>query len=182
MADDGKGNQKRRGGLPGFDMGGSSGNPQQDRARRTRLIIWVVVLGVLAWVLYSSVGTGGQQVDYSQFLNYVKKGPNAITEVRVGTTSVSGVLRQPDGSSVRVTAERPPGDDNGALVRLLDQNRIKYTGANPSGLASFITQLIFMLILFGALYFFLFRRMGAGGANALNLGRNRVRIYDRKEM
>ncbi|MGH2526846.1 MAG: ATP-dependent zinc metalloprotease FtsH, partial [Actinomycetota bacterium] len=39
------------------------------------------------------------------------------------------------------------------------------------------------LLLFGLLWFFLIRRMsGAQAGAALNLGRNRVRIYDRKEM
>ena len=32
------------------------------------------------------------------------------------------------------------------------------------------------------IYCFVFRRMGAGADAALNLGRNKVKIYDRKEM
>ena len=31
-------------------------------------------------------------------------------------------------------------------------------------------------------YFFIFRRMGAGAGGALNLGKNKVKVYDRKEM
>ena len=38
------------------------------------------------------------------------------------------------------------------------------------------------MLLLGLSYWFLFRRMGAGGANPLNMGKNKVKIYDRKEM
>jgi cell division protease FtsH len=183
MADNENKKPQRRGGLPGFDMGGSGGgsNPQQDKARRTRLIIWVVVLAFLAWILFSSVRPSGQRIGYSDFLDDVKQGPTVITDVVVGETSVSGKVHR-GGGTVSVTAERPPGDDNGQLQRLLTENGIKFTGSNPSGLVGFVTQLVLMVVLFGLLYFFLFRRMGAAGANALNLGRNKVRIYDRKEM
>ena len=34
----------------------------------------------------------------------------------------------------------------------------------------------------GIAYYFLFRRVGGGAANPLNMGKNRVKIYDRKEM
>ncbi|MFL5796658.1 MAG: ATP-dependent zinc metalloprotease FtsH [Actinomycetota bacterium] len=183
MADNENRNRQRRGGLPGFDTGGSggSGNPQQDKARRSRLIITVVVLAFLAWIFFSSLRASGQRVAYSEFLQDVKQGPTVITNVVVGETSVSGTVHGAGGTHT-VTAERPPGDDNGQLQRLLTDNGIKFTGSNPSGLVGFVTQLVLMVVLFGLLYFFLFRRMGAAGANALNLGRNKVRIYDRKEM
>ena len=34
----------------------------------------------------------------------------------------------------------------------------------------------------GIAYYFLFRRVGGGAANPLNMGKNKVKIYDRKEM
>src|SRR6266516_4198724 len=135
MADNENKNRQRRGGLPGFDTGGSggSGNPQQDKARRSRLIITVVVLAFLAWILFSSARQRGQGINYSEFLQDVKRGPTVITDVVVGETSVLGKVHRA-GGTVTVTAERPPGDDNGQLQRLLTDNGIKFTGSNPSGL------------------------------------------------
>ena len=46
----------------------------------------------------------------------------------------------------------------------------------------FILQMVLFVALFGGLYYFLFRRIGGGASSALNLGRNKVKIYDRKEM
>ena len=109
MADNENKKPQRRGGLPGFDMGGSGdgSNPQQDKAKRTRLIVTVVVLAFLAWILFSSVRPGGQRIAYSEFLDDVQKGPTVITNVVVGETSVSGKVHQ-GGGDVNVTAERPP--------------------------------------------------------------------------
>jgi cell division protease FtsH len=69
------------------------------------------------------------------------------------------------------------------LTELLNAQGISYTGVTPSGLQSFLLGWIVPLLLFGLLWFFLIRRMsGAQAGAALNLGRNKVRIYDRKEM
>ena len=55
-------------------------------------------------------------------------------------------------------------------------------GQQPNALTGFILQMVLFVALFGGLYYFLFRRIGGGATSALNLGRNKVKIYDRKEM
>ncbi len=53
----------------------------------------------------------------------------------------------------------------------------------PNGFQTFLIGWVVPLLLFGLLWFFLVRRMsGAQAGAALNLGRNKVKIYDRKEM
>ena len=47
---------------------------------------------------------------------------------------------------------------------------------------SLLINVLPILLLLGLGYFFIFRRMNAGAAGALNLGKNKVKIYDRKEM
>jgi cell division protease FtsH len=182
MADDNRNKGTRRGGLPGFDLGGggsSNGSPQ-DRQRRTRMLIWIVVLVVVGWVLFQSVSSPSQSVTYTQMLGYIEQGPGTITDVVVTDTSISGTVHHPDGKTVQVSTSRLDSDQS--IFPILNKAHVSYDQKPPSGWLSFVTQLVLMLILFGAIYFFLFRRMGAAGANALNLGRNKVRIYDRKEM
>ncbi len=48
-------------------------------------------------------------------------------------------------------------------------------------LSLLVNILPFALIMIG-IYWFVFRRMGAGASGALNMGKNKVKIYDRKEM
>ncbi len=47
---------------------------------------------------------------------------------------------------------------------------------------SLLIQVLPILLIFGVLYWFIFRRMSAGATGALNMGKNKVKIYDRKEM
>ncbi|HXJ62179.1 MAG TPA: ATP-dependent zinc metalloprotease FtsH, partial [Actinomycetota bacterium] len=133
----------------------------------------------IGWVLFQSVNSPATPVGYSQFVGYIEKGPDFLTDVVVTDTSVSGIIHS-GGTEQRVTASRL--DTDTSTIRLLLANHIKFEQKPPSGWVGFVTQLVLMLILFGAIYFFLFRRMGAAGAGALNLGKNKVRIYDRKEM
>jgi cell division protease FtsH len=172
------GRNQRRDRWPGFDLGGGgSGGPGTDRGRRIRAGL-LLALGFL-FVLYlfrGLSGAGGKEIPFSTFENLVTQ--HRVTNVEVSDTQVTGDFRE-GGSFVAV---RPPGDDGGALLRLLQHNNITYTGKYPNGIASFLIQLLPTIIILGVLWWFLIRRVGAGAANALSLGRNRVRIYDRKEM
>ncbi len=76
----------------------------------------------------------------------------------------------------------PPGYDPTALVDQLSAQGYEVTGSQPNALTGFIVQTVLFIALFGGLYYFLFRRIGGGATSALNLGRNKVKIYDRKEM
>src|SRR5919201_567455 len=177
MANDGR--NQRRDCWPGFDLGGGgTGGPNQDRGRRIRAIILLAVGFLFVLYLFRGFGTrAGNEIPFSRFEDLVRQ--QRVTNVEVSDTQVSGELK---GGGGTFFATRPPGDDGGALINLLRQNHIKYTGKYPSGLASFLIQLLPTILIFGLLYWFLIRRVGAGAANALSLGRNKVRIYDRKEM
>jgi cell division protease FtsH len=68
------------------------------------------------------------------------------------------------------------------LVDRLEERGYEVDGVQPNPFTGFLLQMVLFLALFGGLYYFLFRRIGGGATSALNLGRNRVKIYDRKEM
>jgi cell division protease FtsH len=177
MGNDGR--NQRRDRWPGFDLGGGgAGGPNQDRARRVRALVLLGVGFVFVLLLFRGLGTtAGNEIDFSRFEDLVRQ--HKVTNVAVSDTQVTGDFV---GSSGSFITTRPPGDDGGALVTLLQQNHIRYTGKYPSSLTSFLVQLLPTILIFGLLYWFLIRRVGAGAANALSLGRNKVRIYDRKEM
>jgi len=180
MADDKSPNRPRRGGLSGFEPGGSSGTPQQERSRRNRMLLWLAVIMLLVWVLFrQAIPSGEKTIQYSQFLAFVQQGPNVLTEVDVGETSVRGIVHRA-GTTEHVVAVRATEDNS--IFRLLQEHHIDYKASHPGAWGAILGQLLFMVLLIGILYFLVFRRMGAAGAGALNLGRNKVRIYDRKEM
>jgi cell division protease FtsH len=166
--------QQKKGRWTGFDIGGGS---PSDGPRRVRFSLWWIVLLVLALILIPSLFRGGaEDIQYSDLLNLIERGQ--VEFVAIGETFVEADL----ASGEMVTATRPPGDDGGALEQLLRQNDVEFSGVPVNGFLQFIYTLLPTFLIIGLLYFFLFRRMSGGAAAALNLGRNKVRIYDRKEM
>jgi len=172
-------NDDRRGRWGGFDLGG--GDPG---SRRVRTSPWTWIIGfLLVLVLFNFLAAPRpNSLSYSEFLDKVEQGQITGT-VKISETSVSGTYQE-GGNEVAFTATIPPIlQGTTELTNLLDDQGVKYTGVTPSGLQSFFLGWVVPLLLFGALWFFLIRRMsGAGTSAALQLGRNRVKIYDRKEM
>jgi cell division protease FtsH len=169
----------RRGRWGGFDLGPGSGEP-----RRLRTSPWVWMLGFLVvLVLFQYLASPRPaKIDYSAFLDKVEAG--GITgPVEISETSVSGTFEE-DGTERRFTTDIPPIlTGTTSLTETLEENGVAYTGVQAGLLSSFLIGWVVPLLLFGLLWFFLIRRMsGAQTSAALNLGRNRVKIYDRKEM
>ncbi len=169
----------RRNRWPGFDLGGGSGEP-----RRLRTSPWLWVFGFLVvLILFRYFATPQpSKLDYSDFLEKVSAG-QIVGTVKISATTVSGTYMD-EGQEVEFTADIPPIlQGTTELTQELDEKGVRYTGVTPSGLQNFLVGWVLPLLVIGLIWFFLIRRMsGAQTSAALNLGRNKVRIYDRKEM
>ena len=145
---------------------------------------WLWIIGFLAvLVLFNYlVAPRPRQIDFSTFLRDVQQG-QIVGTVGISDTTVTGRVRE-GGNVVSFTTNIPPTlIGTSTVTDLLDQHHVDYTGNPPSGWQSFLFAWALPLLLFAGLWFFLMRRMsGAGAGAALQLGRNRVKIYDRKEM
>jgi cell division protease FtsH len=149
---------------------------------RSALLVVLLVAGALFLLNQFMASARVTPVPFSQFLDKIDEGSLVKTEpVTVATTTITGVVRTDDGEQTW-TATIPPGYDPTDLVNQLQQDDYQVTGVQPNPLTGFLVQTVLFIGLFGALYYFLFRRIGGGATSALNLGRNKVKIYDRKEM
>ncbi|MGZ8612792.1 MAG: ATP-dependent metallopeptidase FtsH/Yme1/Tma family protein, partial [Actinomycetota bacterium] len=171
----------KRGRWQGFDLGGgASGEP-----RRMRTSPWVWILGFLLVLVVFNFLTAPRPNDilYSDFLDRVERG-QIVGELEISQTTVSGRYDDSSADAVEFTTTIPPIlQGTNTLTETLDANDVSYTGVTPNAFSSFLIGWVAPLLLFGLLWFFLVRRMsGAQAGAALNLGRNRVKIYDRKEM
>jgi cell division protease FtsH len=146
---------------------------------------WIWVLGFLAVLVVFQFLTAQrlESIDYSDFLQHVEEG-RIVGTVEISQTSVSGSYTAPGGDEVAFDADIPPTEiGTTRLTDALDEAGVSYTGVTPNAFSSFLIGWVVPLLLFGLLWFFLVRRMsGAQAGAALNLGRNKVKIYDRKEM
>jgi cell division protease FtsH len=123
-----------------------------------------------------------EDISFSRFLNAIDEGTLVKDEpVTVTVTTVTGVLRTDEGEQA-FRATIPPNYDTRDDVRALTDAGYDVNARQPSAFTGIIVQMVLFIAVFGALYYFVFRRIGGGASSALNLGRNKVKIYDRKEM
>jgi cell division protease FtsH len=102
--------------------------------------------------------------------------------VKISDSGISGALTTADGTQEFTTTLSPNVTIDKPFTDFLDENGVKYEFEQPSVLLSLLVNILpFALIMIG-IYWFVFRRMGAGASGALNMGKNKVKIYDRKEM
>ena len=149
---------------------------------RSALLVVLLVAGTLLLFNQFLTRAAVESVPFSEFRSAVANGDLVETEpVTITSTTVSGVVRTDEGPQTFI-ATIPPGYDPTDLVNQLSEQGYEVDGEQPSALTGFIVQTVLFIALFGGLYYFLFRRMGGGASSALNLGRNKVKIYDRKEM
>jgi cell division protease FtsH len=159
-------------------------------APRPRMTPWIVialaVTALLAFNQLSSV-TGRDEISYSAFQAAVN-GENGVhidpaTVVKISDSSISGAITQTDGSSQNFSTSLAANVTvDQAFTDWLQQHNVNYQFVTPNPWIGLLYSVLPLVLLIGLSYWFLFRRVGAGGANPLNLGKNKVKIYDRKEM
>ena len=143
-------------------------------------MIPVVLAGLFllnTWITGATV----QRIDLSKFTEYANAGKIDGT-VQISSTDVSGAYVNDVGEKVSFTATLPPGYDTSTLTALLDSKGVAYNGSQPSVWVSILGSILPLVLLMGLVYWFMIRRMGGGAGGPLNMGKNKVKIYDRKEM
>ena len=173
-------NDKNNGRRSGSDGPSGPGIP------RTRLTPWILIgLVVLALVAFNQwFSTASRQsIDLSKFYQLVDDG-KITGKVTISATQVTGTYIDTDGSTKSFATTLPGSnyDPSTTLEPKLQAKGIDYTGTQPSPWFSLLASILPLVLLMGIAYYFLFRRVGGGAANPLNMGKNKVKIYDRKEM
>ncbi|MGZ8582543.1 MAG: ATP-dependent zinc metalloprotease FtsH [Actinomycetota bacterium] len=168
----------RRGG--GDNTGGGSGTP------RPRFAPWLVVpILLVALLVFNNVLSSAQRepIAYSEFVNAVEEDRiDPETTVKISDSGITGALTTAEGTQEFTTTLSPNVTIDKEFTNFLDDNGVTYEFEQPSVFLSLLVNILpFALIMIG-IYWFVFRRMGAGASGALNMGKNKVKIYDRKEM
>jgi cell division protease FtsH len=101
-----------------------------------------------------------------------------VRSATISDTSITGELG--DGRSFTTTLSNNFQTQD--LVKELQDANVDVELTQPSPWVTILANVLPILLLLGVLYWFMLRRMGGAGASPLNLGRNKVRMVDRKEM
>ncbi len=170
-----KDDERRKGRWQGFDFGGGSG---QGGRSPWRFLVLYITAGVLILVFLRGLTTPStSRVPLNQF--FTQLDGNQIREVSIS----GGAIDWTSTDGKKFSATLPPNYDTSELVNnVLPQHRVQFKGEQPSALVSILFTWGPFVLLILIWVFFIRRMAGGGAATALNLGKNRVKIYDRKEM
>ena len=165
--------------------GDNSGGPGVPRPRTSSwlAIVLVALIGVfLLQSLFQNANTN--KISYSDFQSAVTDGKiDPDTPVKISDSSISGALKQSDGTTKNFTTALSTNVTiDQAYTDWLQQHGVNYEFVQPSIFGQLLINILPFVLIMGLLYWFVFRRMNAAGAGALNMGKNKVKIYDRKEM
>jgi cell division protease FtsH len=125
-----------------------------------------------------------KSITYSEFTTAVQDGKIADgTTVTISDTTISGTLVNDQGDQQKFSTTLSPNFQvDQAFTEFLDTNNVNYEFQQPSVFLQLILNILPFALIMGLVYWFVFRRVGAAGAGPLNMGKNKVKIYDRKEM
>jgi cell division protease FtsH len=177
MADDDANPRKSR--WPGSaDPSGSPGTPRMRFNPWITLPVMLLLLLVFnGWLNRASTN----DISLSKFYSLVSS-QQIVGTVTISASDVSGKYTDDQGNQANFRATLPPNFQTQDLTKQLVDQGVAVEGGQQSLLTGLLIQTVPFILLMGALYYFLFRRMGGGASSALNLGRNKVKVYDRKEM
>jgi cell division protease FtsH len=171
-----KDEDRRKGRWQGFDFGGGSTPGSRNP---WRFLILYIAAGLLILIFLRGLTTPSpSKVTLNEFFTELDN--HQIKEVSIS----SGAIDWTTKDDRHFTASLPPNYDPSELVNTrLPNEGVSFKGEQPSALASFLLSWLLPIALLVVFWLFIMRRMAGGGAaTALNLGKNRVKIYDRKEM
>ena len=139
------------------------------------LVAAAVVLGLFLFMSFFS-RSAAEQVSLSALQDMAAN--REIASVTISDTAISAE-RVNGGTVVTSLSNNFQTQD---LVAELREEGVDVQLSQPSPWITILANVLPILLLLGVLYWFMLRRMGGGGASPLNLGRNKVRMVDRKEM
>lgn len=158
-----------------------------------RFWLWLLGFWLVLTVFRFAGGSlfGGEQLSYSEFKTALREG--RIVEVNLASEIITGTMKPKPGE-----ASADAGGDGGAapedlvfrtvpvadedLVRELERAEVKITGISDGGFAKEWVPTIFMLVLFGGLFFLLTRRMREGQGGFMTVGKSKAKVYVEKDV
>jgi len=155
--DDDKENKgQNNGSQPPFDF----------RKNRFALVLFLVVVGLLAAILFSNDFNSGRTIPYSTFLEYLNKGDIDAVEI-LDQAEITGTLGSRSGNLVTFSTKIPYPDSD--LIRLLKEKNVRISGG-VRALNPMIVILQFLPWTIGIIFIFLMYRQMQGGGGQMDGG------------
>lgn len=153
------------------------------------LIIAIVILSTLVFfILSNDRGVNPAEVPFSELLRVVKNDPTTIESINITENRVEGVCVSecPFGGQNMGRHFFAETDSSGKkqLLEVLDENPssivYQFEVEEHNVLSEIIFNLIPWLLIFGVLWFIMFRQIQGSGNKALSFGKSRAKLHKEK--
>ena len=141
------------------------------------MILIYGALLIVVLIALQSFAKPSSDISYSRFRDLVNEG--RVTDVKLGPTKIDGHYNS-GSRKVAFTTNSLPVDDP-TLVPDLRKHDVRMEGKPDSQLGSIIVTWVLPLGIIVLLWFFMLRRVGGPGM-AMQFGKSRAKVYNRKEM
>jgi cell division protease FtsH len=145
-------------------------------------VVLIAVVAIALLMFSHFLGSGNTQtILYSEFQSHVNSN-DFVGPITISETSITGTFKNAQGQEIQFSTPVQNLTIDQAYLDNLQANGVTFTLSPTSPWLGLLINLGFPILLMVGLYFFVIKRMAGGGAGALNMGKNKVKIYDRKEM
>jgi len=150
------------------------------RANFKTLGLWLAIslLFLALWRASNTVSTNRTELQFSQFIEYVKEGKVAEVKLKADN-QIEGKFKDVVDGKTQFETVGPTTSDK--VLEILMQNNITPNYEKPER-ASFLQQFLFawgpMLLFVGVMLFLFSRQLQAGSGKALSFGKSRARMVD----
>ena len=126
--------------------------------------------------------TAVREISYSKFRDLVEE--DRVSRAEITASAIEGTFELDKGDQ-RFVATLPPNFDTEPLATELDEAGVDVSGSQPGLLSEFLLSLLPFVVIGALYYFFVVRRLRSqlsGPEGPLSLGKNKAKLYDRKDM
>jgi cell division protease FtsH len=145
---------------------------------------WVLffMLGMMLLVMLSDMGQRAEEIDFKEFRLRLENGD--VKSVSVANEYLTGELKaeamtgkEPDALNRFKVILQPGMGKEDWFNELLTENGVQYEFETPNTFYQILVSLLPWIVIFGVMYFFIFRQFRGGGGGMLgNFGRSRHRV------
>ncbi|MGH6903279.1 MAG: ATP-dependent metallopeptidase FtsH/Yme1/Tma family protein, partial [Geminicoccaceae bacterium] len=150
--------------------------------KKTNFNAWYVMIAVAGMLLLQAVFQQARQTEYlpySQFRKYLEE--RKVGELLITETRITGTIKEPAAGEPGnfVTTRVDP-----AFAQELEKYGVEFRGGSDENFFTTLLSWVLPALLFFGLWFFLLRRMAAGGMGAgglMSIGKSRAKVYVEKD-
>jgi cell division protease FtsH len=138
--------------------------------------ILMAILGVLILQNLLMAQFKPRVIPYSEFIQAVMD--DRVKEISIGTTAIHGKMKDAAGDEILFKTVRVDND----LAAKLTEHEVKYSGEVENTFFKTLFSWLIPISIFYFIWFFLMRRMQAGAAGMMTLGKNKAKLIGENDI